>query len=188
MLLFLYRPPFPSSTKVDKTKREFFILHFEQCIMRCPLSYIISKRKVTNIYFHFIMLSKLSAVKNIPCVLVSLARYEDPLVKIYLDGHKNICGMMSLQMQILLLLTRIHGHDEMHDIRSAFCLLKWSGFCSSWNFGSTYVKHLIILAFYNWKLEQRRKLNHIWFIYPNFLQPFHWYSCICYLEEEQKPD
>ena len=134
--------------RVMKNRGFFYpLLHFDAMPIK-PLSYIISKRKVTNIYFHFIMLSKLSAVKNIPCVLVSLARYEDPLVKIYLDGHKNICGMMSLQMQILLLLTRIHGHDEMHDIRSAFCLLKWSGFCSSWNFGSTYVKHFIIFALY----------------------------------------
>ena len=63
------------------------------------------------------------------CLAPSLARYEDPLVKIYLDGHKNICGMMSLQMQIstTTLLTRIHGHDDTHDTRSAFCLLKWSG-------------------------------------------------------------
>ena len=94
--------------------------------MRCPLGYIISEKKVTNIYCcQNCPRSKIFRVSW--CLAPSLARYEDPLVKIYLDGHKNICGMMSLQMQILLLLTRIHGHDDTHDTRSAFCLLKWSG-------------------------------------------------------------
>ena len=178
MLYFFTHSPFsiPKQWKTVVFCTLCYIL--SSVLMRCSLSYIISKRKVTNIYFHFIMLSKLSAVKNIQCVLV-----PGPVIsQIQGSAGKNIFGWAQKYLRhdvtadantTILLLTRIHGHDEMHDIRSAFCLLKWSGFCSSWNFGSTYVKHLNILAFYNWKLEQRRKLNHIWFIYPNFLQPFH---------------
>ena len=100
-------------------------------IMRCPLGYIISERKVTNIYFHFIMLSKLSAVKNIPCVLV-----PGPVIsQIRGSAGKNIFGWaqkylrhdVTADANTTTLLTRIHGHDDTHDTRSAFCLLKWSG-------------------------------------------------------------
>ena len=130
--------------------------------MRCPLGYIISEIKVTNIYFHFIMLSKLSAVKNIPCVLV-----PGPVIsQIRGSAGKNIFGWAQKYLRHDVTAdantTTIHGHDDTHDTRSAFCLLKWSGFCSSWNFGSTYVKHLIFFAL-NMELELGRKLNQIYF-------------------------
>ena len=71
VLVLLYPLPFsPSSRKVEKPWIFIPSATFWVYIMRRPLGYIISERKVTNIYFHFIMLSKLSAVKNIPCVLV----------------------------------------------------------------------------------------------------------------------